>query len=350
MSRFSEFFSRHPGNDELPQPPRAEQREPPVEIRPRRLSSELEFNAFQHPEANEVEPRTLRFAQAKYGKLVQHEGGPIVSGYEHNVTGASEDFPSGLFRKAVPPTKLPFGMEDSGSHLDYPWKDEGGGIVRVTIMNEGRPYVLCARCNFRSEAGEGAIGREFTAAHIIAIPAEEWSVAAIPQLARALKADSLTESRTDMEAVEIKTDILDQELPDEWLDADVKEMLKRALAGQPLSIQDWKTSVGDSLDQIYRCLLCLPEYIGRQISFGAGLVRMEGGVRLARGKIATTPVRKIGETWKGDDTVDLSFGQKYLDALLPRLEKCRTPRDVIRAVETLPPDLFAGVETRMLSE
>lgn len=297
-------------------------------------------------EAKEKESRTLNFSHAVYGKVVQEEGGPILAGYEHAVTGHSGDVPEKL-RSLAHPNKWPFG--DSANTKSI-WREEGGPIVKMTVIADGQTYVAIGRKNFLSEAGAGKPGRNYTQAHFAFIPAKDWSVAAIPKLADSLQAKPMTKENSNLDSIEMDTGILDEPLPPDWFDDETKEMLIRILAGKPMSVQNWDASVHDFLKKIYHLSLCLPEKVARQISFGSGLGEMKGELRLAYGERAQTSPRKIGASWKGEDQLDKSIGKEYLIALMSGVGSCETPRDVMRLVSELPTELLQKAERNVFPE
>jgi hypothetical protein len=305
-----------------------------------RAGGELPQTAFT-PEANET-PRTIQCLQYKYGKILQTPEGPIFPGCEHGGTGKSKDFPRGI---PVHPNKFFKSLSISGIPENYPW-NEGGPIVKKIFEVDGKQYVVCAREMWRSENGEGVQGRMYTEMHEIAIPAEEWSVAVIPQLSKNLEAKGVTEQNGAMPSVELKTDILDQPLSKNWLDDYTKDMIANIVSGKPITLQDWGVSQGDFLRKLFYASICLPENLARQMSFGAGLNDMdEGQVRVAH-TMKAKGLRKIGGRWKGNNEVDVTFGQRYLTALISVLGNCQTPREVMAAVQNIPQDISCEVEKR----
>lgn len=316
MSIFTKIFGGEIGPERSrPQPPSQET----MPQRPKQIEGELPQKIFTS-ESRE-KPRVIRAQQYKYGKVLQSPDGPIVQGSEHSSTGRSAELPNGT---AAHPSKL---FPHSFNSIDnYPWKNEGGEIVKRLIEQNGRQYVVIARRMLRSEAGENKYGRMYTEMHEIVIPAEEWSVAAVPQLADVLQAKGTTVVNNTIPAIELKTDYLDQPLPEGWFDGYVKELISNVASGKPIALQDWDVKEKDFLQKLFGCLICLPENVARQISFGTGMADSEEGeVRIAHTKTAKG-LRKIGGQWRGAAPEDIVFGQRYLMALVQTISNSKTPR------------------------
>lgn len=292
------------------------------------------------PESIE-KPRVIRAEQYKDGKILQSPNGPIVSEYEHDLTGKSAELPNGT---AIHPSKL--FLHNLDFLDDYPWKDEGGEIVKRLIEKTGIQYVIIARRMLRSEAGEEKRGRMYTEMHGIVIPAEQWSVAVVPQISNVLEAKGVTEKNFSMPVIGFKTNILDKSLPNDWFDDYAKELIANVVSGNPLTIQDWDVREEDFLQKLFYCLICLPENIARQISFGAGLANSkEGEVRIAQTKTAQG-LRKINGQWEGTIPIDVAFGQKYLMSLIQAIDNCTTPRQVMKTVNDIPQVIKTEIEER----
>jgi len=337
MSIFRKFFSGQ-AEPAKPQHPSQEQ----VRPKPNQILGELPQNYFT-TESREI-PRIVHAQQFRYGKILQSPNGPIVPGLDHCITGKSTLLPDGT---PDHPSKL-FFHEFENPDIDpkYPWKDEGGEIVKRLIELNGRQYVVVARRMLRSENGEGNPGRLYVEMHEIVIPTEEWSVAVVPQLADILEAKGVTTTNNSMPVIELKTDTLDQPLPEGWFDNYIKEVISNVVSGKPIALQDWNVKEKDFLRKLFHTLTCLPENIARQISFGAGLAgSKENEVRIAHTKIARG-LRKIGGQWKGTAPEDVAFGQRYLMALVQVIGNCTTPRQVIKAVNNIPLDMRAEIERR----
>ncbi|MFH1012789.1 MAG: hypothetical protein V1760_03525, partial [Candidatus Peregrinibacteria bacterium] len=283
--------------------------------------------------------------QYKYGKILQNPGGPIIKGSEHTSTGKSTNLPPGT---AIHPQELfshPFN-DPTSYQSQYPWMEEGGEIIKKIIRRGDREYVICARRMLRSENGERQPGRNYTEMHATVIPAEDWSVAIVPQLADILEAKGVTEISTSLPPIELKTDVLDQPLPENWLDNYVKELIANAVSGKPIALQDWDVSERKFLQKLFYCLICLPENLARQSSFGAGLAGCkEGEVRIAQ-TMSALGLRKIGGQWKGNTEEDVITGQRYLTALIGAIRNCTTPRHVMAAVQNIPQNIKREVEKR----
>jgi hypothetical protein len=292
-------------------------------------------------------PRTVKCLQFKYGKLLESKDGPIKNRDEHHDTLISKEFPkSGL---NLHPNKLFFHQFDNPEK--YPWTSEGGEIVKRLIEIDGKQFVVCAKRMMRSEDGEKKPGRNYTEMHAVLIPANEWSVSLIPQINNILEAKGVVEKNIpNANPIELKTDLLDEALPENWFDEYVKDLISKTVSGKPISLQDWDVSEKDFLKKLFYTLICLPESIARKISYGTGLARSgEGEVRIAHTKSAGGGVRKIGKEWRGEISPDdIAFGQKYLIAVNQLTGDCKTPRDIMKAMKNLPEDLKSEMEKRFI--
>ncbi len=337
MSIFRKLFGGSRPENPRPQPVSGEAKEIQKEVE---VSGEIMQDNF-NPE-HEAGPRVFSFEQYKFGKKLESDGGPIIGGSEHRCTGKSENLVKGTF---IHPDKLfSYKFSDLNS---YPWKDEGGEIIKKLIERDGKQYVVVARRMLRSEAGEEKSGRLYTEMHQIVIPAEEWSVAAIPQLTKMLEAKGVTELNPSMPSLEMNTNILDQPFQEGWPDDYTKEIIASLVTGKPLAMQDWKVTQEEFLNKLFSGLICLPEHVARQISFGTGLSdSKEGSVRIAHTKVAKYKTRKIGGNWKGLTTEDEDFGKKYMDALIKVMEGSKTPREVMKSVTDLPQEIVDEVKKR----
>lgn len=183
--------------------------------------------------------------------------------------------------------------------------------------------------------------------HEIVIPSEEWSVAVVPQLTDLLEAKGATKRNYSMPVIEIKTDILDSPLPSGWFDGYVRELISNVASGKSIALQEWDVKEKDFLQKLFYCLICFPENVARQISFGTGLNESEEGVvRIAHTQLSKGGVRKIAGQWKGITVQDAVFGQRYLMALVQTIGKGTTPRQVMTAVNNIPQDIRAEIERR----
>ena len=293
----------------------------------KRLSTEIELAPQEILEADEG-VREIALYQVKYGKIIQEKGGPILKGSEHTITGHTIDCPREIFTISHP-NYFHLGRDlgtvnESGPQ--YPWKDEVGGISRFTTLLNGIPYVICAKAGYRNEDGEGSsYGRKYTEGKLIAIPATQWSVSLIPQLAELLKIEPTISGEPQILGMEIvTTEKLDEPLPDGWLDESIKELMIHTIAGAPFGLQDWNISESDFLNRIFYVLICLPESISRQVSFGTGLYKATDDLRITHGMSALTKPRKIAGNWIDDDEKRHQLGKEYIEYLLPKLSEAKT--------------------------
>ena len=234
-------------------------------------------------------------------------------------------------------------MHDLTITEDYPWKGEGGEIVKKLVqLKDGNQWVVCAqRMVFREG---GSKGRPYYEVHTIAIPAQEWSVAVIPQLTNILEARGATERNASMPPIELQTDLLDVPLPHNWLDVYVKDLITNVVSGKSVVLEDRGMTEANFLQKLFYCLICLPENLSRQISFGAGLSSLkEGEVRIAQVN-KTRGLGKINDQRGGNAEEDVIFGQRYLVAIIQVIEGCTTPRQVIAAIQNIPQAIKAEVE------
>ena len=158
-----------------------------------------------------------------------------------------------------------------------------------------------------------------------------------------------------MPALEMNTENLDQPLPEGWFNQLTKEMVLRTASGNSLSIQDWKMSQSDSLQHIFRTLICLPEEVARRMSFGSGIAYStpteELGLRAYHGMIGRGggSMRLADKGWQPqyENVEKNKLGEEYLAALTPLIASAKTPRDVMKAVVQLPPEIVERVSKRV---
>lgn len=341
MGILSKIFgggSRKPADDHPVYDPLM-QREVPAAPKP--IQGELPQAQFAPESAERL--RAVTCQQFRYGKTLQSPNGPIVRGSEHGATGISTNFPKGI---PSHPNQL-FLHDDKNFWFNekYPWKDKGGEIVKKLIETNGKQYVVIAKKMLRSESGEGVNGRMYTEMHEIVMPVEEWSVAVVPQISDVLDARGVTEKNYAMPPIELNTNILDEPLPPNWLDG-ARDLIRNIVSGKPIILQDWG-SQKTFLTKLFYCLICLPENIARQVSFGAGFAEAnEGEVRITQAMQAMGGRRKIGENWKDVPQEDIVFGDRYLTELTMALKDCNTPRDIMRAVQNIPLNIKSEMEKR----
>lgn len=289
--------------------------------------------------------KTIQFAQCTYGKLVQFEGGPILPGIDYSVTGTSPDFKD-VF-KILSLARGVFGVGDASPWYVYPWRGEGGGIEKINVEINGEPMVLVARFNAYTEDGAAGRQRDFQSAHFAMVSGKDWSVAVIPQLVEKLSTEPGVEKTAPLSPLEFGTDVLDRDLQEHWFDDSVKELLVRVISGKTIAIHEKEKSVKQFLDTVFLCELCLPENTARNMSFGSGLFSSEK-VRMSTAMSARGDMKKEGGVWQGDQNIDFGLSNEYVSVLESKLAGCKTPRDVMKAVDSLPRDLIEKVEKRIV--
>lgn len=350
---------------EAPKPARqpAPEKREPLSPRGRRLSNEPKIEMPEIPESQETEPRRLEFMQVSFGKLLKEGavGGPVRRFPDHGITGYTDGTPEEL--RNIAPTKgsndwSVFGSDEQFDwKRDYPWLDERGPVAKINKVVKGESYIGIGRIIGRSEEGRhDKSGRFYTEGRFIFIPAKEWSVAAIPQLANALDPEPPNDfALGTMEPKKMSTRILDKKLNKNWFNDEVKDLLIRVVTGKTLSIQDHELSPKDFLETFYYASLCLPENVARQISFGTALPEMRGGLRVGHTARAMggTDLRKVAGNWKGEDYLQtelVALVEGYVEAIKAGIEQCETPRDVMKMVTALPSDQQEKIKLAILGE
>lgn len=317
--------------------------------KPRRLETEivLEVNS-------EIEkpPHIINTKQLLYGKPHITKGGPIINGAEHGVLNHTQNLDTNLAKGMSGIIFDPeFGGDRVPSRFYDSWSVESGPILKMSKIIDGKPYIICVRKDFRSEDGEGTNGRKYTSARVIAIPAEEWSVSIIPQLSEKLRTEPLTKEEIEKEnnTKDFSTEILDKEFPEGWFSNEIEEYLVRLVSGNPASVQDVETGSKEFLNRIFYCMLCLPEKLARQVSFGTCMPQMTDRIRLSHGMIGRTSksVNIPSKKWHLEDGMDFTFGNHYVAKIKEIIQSCKTPRDVMRAVASLPNEIVQKVEQNM---
>lgn len=308
------------------------------------------------PEALESS-RVVRCHHFKHGKNVVEKNGPIQKGADYHLTGGPEDKSVDGFIPGMHPHRLPFGSDDLTNWRETPFQP----IVRVTRVLDGVPYVVCGKIEGRSESGvlpdgKKKPGRPYVEGDFIAVPASEWSVALVPQLHTLLDTTPRVVGEADrLPQLEVRTDNLDEPLPEGWFDQLTKDMVLRVASGNSLSIQDWKMPQSDSLRHIFRTLICLPEEVARRMSFGSGIAYTTPpenlGLRMYHGMIGRGggPMRLADKGWQPqyENVEKNKLGEEYLVALAPLVASAKTPRDVMKAVNELSSDLRERVSRRV---
>ncbi|MBI2551674.1 hypothetical protein HYW17_00025 [Candidatus Uhrbacteria bacterium] len=295
------------------------------------------------PERKEGEHK-MRFWQWRYGKVVQHERGPIAAGSEHNITGMSTGVPRDLW-PALLPSRIGIGGSDVYHWGDYPWREKGGGIVKKTVRMSGASYVVCARVNGRSETGEGVRGRFYTEARYWVIPEDQWSIVAVAQLADRLQAEPATAEEMErtqgsLEPVEMTDAVFDKPLPDGWFDDTIRRMIENLVAKRPLNLPSTTTSIQTYLEKLFYTLICLPENAAKKIDFGTGLIVGHYPHNIPMGL-------KVGGLITGREQLDPLTVNAYSQEVAARIQSCKTPREVMKAVQAIPGELLKKVEQNL---
>lgn len=322
------------------------QREVPT-FTPHRLEGELPI-----PERNEAHegPRTVRFEQAKYGKLVEYPNGPIPRGGGYTLTGKSPGFPE----EFTEPRCMPEFTGRHGDGVDYqdPANTYATKISKKNLLGkDGKTYIVCTRTAYPSEGGHEKMDRRFNEYHTIAIPAEEWTVAAVPLLYRLLKPEPATERNLNLPPIEVKTGGLDKN------PIRVNTILKMGdliipnlFTGRGISLDHDSINTGQTPDiAMFVILATLPQSVAREVSFNLGMDHAgratKGPARINQGSCIYSDVDLRKGQWtsgKKDEQCDLSLGQEYMTELrlrLPPAEEMITYRDLLKAVDTMPHDL-----------
>ncbi|MEL7444392.1 MAG: hypothetical protein AAGK02_01100 [Pseudomonadota bacterium] len=105
---------------------------------------------------------TIQLHRFTYGKLIagNQQSGPIVSKYEHQLTGRSVGFPEDL-TEFCQPTRFFRGWPGINGLVDHDWAPRGAFLYRP-VSASGKLFGIFARLQGRSEGGEGKAGRTYT--------------------------------------------------------------------------------------------------------------------------------------------------------------------------------------------
>lgn len=292
----------------------------------------------------------IKWEQCVYGKLVQEKGGPIIPGFEHQTTGTSERFPSELKRFCYPSVMGLEGDLRLEAWSQYSWLESQGGILSKPIVVGRSHFQVIARTQGRIE--QSMPKRYFTQAHYLAIPTKDWHFAAVMLAHDVMKTEPMVEMDWKLPPITMNlSDVLDLPLPQDpeawlvnpseieeenfppWL-AVIAPIIQSVMSGQPISIQQKTLPLEDFLNRVTRCMACLPKTLSWRLSFGAGLLELNGSVSIAHGAKAMhgDGVRYIGKTRKDNEDLDLSIGTEYLHWLRENCSACRSLREVAEVV------------------
>ncbi len=301
------------------------------------LETELPLQAFAKESEEAV--RTISMNQIIYGKTIDASG-DIIRHLDHRITGHSSTISDEAFRASSDRFKI-VSSSFSSFRRNYAWPEEGA-ILRSAISVEGQPYISCTRVGLRPENPSKGGGREYTQAHSILIPADEWSVSLIPQLPDLLSLQPMREGEetNTLPDIETSTALLDRPLPNEWFNDEVRELVRNICTGRPIESQARTLQVSAMLESLYFVSLCLPEAVARRMSFATGMQDMNSNFRVEHGMRAmnTDARRLVGGQWKGDQS-GLSEADRYIDALSGVLKGANSAREVMKAVDALPEDI-----------
>ncbi len=302
------------------------------------------------PEAEEG-VHSVSALQGRFGKYVTEKGGAVPYGLEYNAVGSSPRCKE-LGITIPGNVTFPFG---SGDLSNWGLKRKPFAIIHKEFA--GKQWIICGMGEGIDSDGPGKGGRPSTEAHFIFIPAEEWSVGMIPDVIKKMDTTRLLKSESTMPELEVSNKALDEDLPEDWLNQTVRDMIVRIASGKTLSIQNAhvkELSHDDTLRRMFNVLMCMPNEVARRISFGTQLMDKSGqptvGLRMFDGYHAFTarPHKLEGkDVWQRDKPETNKLGEEYLAALTPLIASAKTPREVMRAVTQLPRDLIERVSKRV---
>lgn len=291
--------------------------------------------------------KSVAWEQFVYGKLVTHPDGPIVQGFDHDVTGRSPGVPRDLLPR-ITPTTIGIGSESQlaryGGVEAYPWIARGGGISSG-VVHHGEPWVVVARVNFRRERPDGP--RFYTQAHTAMVRARDWHQGVLPSL----------EARLDVRPMLVRDDHLptlttdlawmDSALPPGWLDA-LTPWLEVVMSGRPLSIRE-NLEVPDIVAHAATLLCALPAALAWRAPFGAGVIVRAPGHTFAWSTLSDEGVTIFKGARRGTEGVDLMAGAAWVRLLRARATGAGTPRELCDAVRELLPrfSAFDAVESEL---
>ncbi len=298
-------------------------------------------------------PRAIVCGQYLYGKQIDAKGDRLP-GFEHSCIGRTPWVKDKELQKFCDGSTLFAIRRDSLSYDDYRFPEGGQIVKKAFVSKEGIPYVFLA-CNkgLREEPSKSHGGRYYSSMHVLVVPVAEYSIALLPQLTAHLQPRGLRVLDSNMKELSLTTETLDQELPTDWFSSDVREMVARLLSGQSFAVVDTQQSGSQFLNQLFLALLCLPQDVARQISFGSALQKsVKGQVRVAHTQDGNYDVMKTRKrdgttSWNQEMNInDIQFSTQYLSAITQVIPTCRTPRAVMKAVKSLPSALILQIRKR----
>lgn len=279
----------------------------------------------------------VSWKQLIYGKLVQTVDGPIVAGKDHECTGMSHGIPSALQRMMTPSIVGP-GTSDLTKWNEYIWNEQGGVAIQP-IFVDGESWVVAGRIRGRSEKGEDKVGRYYTQAHYVTIPAKDYSPLSIFGLNKQLQANPMIEK--DMALPELRIPIHERPLEEKWLEK-IAPLLRITLSGIPFSIFTKRLSIQELTDVLQLVHLALPKALAWRMSIriGSYLIKegdvvlnsgqnIEGGPRMVGFYLDDLPknetkIRSIQQAKKHLVDSDRLLGERYVDYLSVHMCDCTT--------------------------
>ncbi len=267
----------------------------------------------------------------RFGKPVTAPRGPVRPGAEHGVTGRSAGFPAWLDPWCIPSL---VGLGDDGS-LDwdaYPWRTEGGCLVRIPVAGpeESRESILYGRARLRPESGDSGGGRRYCEAVYAAAPLEGVGSGELAMVLAALRPEPVVGGTARLATLELGSGPVGGR---EGYGPGLGEWIEVLASGHGLSVQDWELSLESFVARVEAVLAAFPPVVARVMPVAAGIVAMDGSHALALGMKAMAGVRVVGGALRGLEGLDLGPGRRYREWVEPVIAGAAGIREVADRVE-----------------
>ena len=121
------------------------------------------------------------------------------------------------------------------------------------------------------------------------------------------------------------------------------------VTGYSVCSEETESTAKEYLQRLFHALICLPESVSRHVSFGAAMWESEGVrinqiQRMPTGRIISKD-RASGK-WRFPNRNLGDYAQNYVQVIGMLTQECRTPRDVLRVIQSLPQKVVQSVESR----
>ena len=291
-------------------------------------------------QANELE-----WAQAIYGKLVDDDG-KVQFNSDFELTGLTRH--TQWLIPYVSELSQPKGVN---SWVDFVakcadretpgWLEKGCFRLMPLRLSDSRAIVVASCCKCRNRDPSDPTSRLYAQTHLAIQDVSLFK----PNILASVR-DALSPEPTQT----IDLDMASMRLPDRpgsklavgWFSG-VELWLQLITNGASVSVQDKSCGITDFLEHVSVCLACLPKTLRWRVPVGLGLEyvnkKPDDIYGFGLGHSAWGSVKKLGDTWKGLEDVDLTTGEFYCDYIRDHVANCEYTGEVVEAIDRLFPSL-----------